>query len=108
MADITIQDLLAWEPRLQLVRRPIPGMTAASNPEEREISWAVTIRASTPMLQPLRGGELVLLPERALAGLEEALSQRSHWLTLLELDPRFDALRDDPRLKAISDRVIPQ
>jgi hypothetical protein len=67
MADITIQDLLVWEPRLQLVRRPLPGMSANNDLEEREISWAVTIRASAPMLQPLRGGELVLLPERIVS-----------------------------------------
>jgi len=67
MADITIQDLLVWEPRLQLARRPLPGMSANNDLEEREISWAVTIRASAPMLQPLRGGELVLLPERIVS-----------------------------------------
>src|SRR6476659_726788 len=67
MADITILDLLVWEPRLQLARRPLPGMPATNDLEEREISWAVTIRASAPMLQPLRGGELVLLPERIVS-----------------------------------------
>src|SRR6478609_8905712 len=67
MADITIQDLLVWEPRLQLARRPLLGMPATNDLEEREISWAVTIRASAPMLQPLRGGELVLLPERIVS-----------------------------------------
>jgi purine catabolism regulator len=66
MADITIQDVLTWEPRLQLVRRPLPGM-ATADIDEREASWAVTIRAAVPMLQPLRGGELVLLPDRILA-----------------------------------------
>jgi hypothetical protein len=66
MADITIQDVLTWEPRLQLVRRPLPGM-ATADIDEREASWAVTIRAALPMAQPLRGGELVLLPDRILA-----------------------------------------
>ena len=46
--------------------------------------------------------------DRALAGLEDALRQRSHWMTLLHLDPRFDELRNDPRLKAIIDRITPQ
>jgi purine catabolism regulator len=66
MPDITIQDVLTWEPRLQLVRRPLPGM-ATADIDEREVSWAVTIRAALPMAQPLRGGELVLLPDRILA-----------------------------------------
>jgi hypothetical protein len=77
MPEITLADLVAWEPRL----RPLspPGLNgrahtngrddeALSEPwAERELSWAVTIRASTPMLPSLRGGELVLLPARVLA-----------------------------------------
>ncbi len=43
--------------------------------------------------------------ERALSLLEEALRQRSHWLTLLDLDADFDALRDEPRFIAVSRRV---
>ncbi|CAA9545841.1 MAG: hypothetical protein AVDCRST_MAG73-2402, partial [uncultured Thermomicrobiales bacterium] len=75
MAEITLSDLLAWEPRL----RPSPGVdglaagggrsgpAAAVGPDaEREVTWAVTARATTPMLPPLRGGELVLLPRRML------------------------------------------
>jgi PucR family transcriptional regulator, purine catabolism regulatory protein len=67
MADITIHDVLAWEPRLHLVRRPLPGMAASDDIGDREVSWAVTVRAAAPMLNPLRGGELVLLPNRVLA-----------------------------------------
>ena len=67
MPDITIHDLLAWEPRLQLMRRPLPGAPTSEDVGEREVSWAVTIRAAAPMLSPLRGGELVMLPDRVLA-----------------------------------------
>ena len=67
MADITIHDVLAWEPRLQLMRRPLPGGALSIDLAEREVTWAVTIRAAAPMLHPLRGGELVLLPDRILA-----------------------------------------
>jgi purine catabolism regulator len=67
MADITIHDVLAWEPRLQLMRRPLPGVTPAEDVGEREVSWVVTVRAAQPMLSPLRGGELVMLPDRVLA-----------------------------------------
>ncbi len=49
------------------MRRPLPGSTAADDISERDVSWAVTVRSSAPMLGPLRGGELVLLPDRVLA-----------------------------------------
>jgi hypothetical protein len=98
MAEITLSDLLAWEPRLSLTGvggpgQPNPGLeriesgmpvsggsggtgTAKASglggakrwaaELEREITWAVTARASSPMLPPLRGGELVILPRRVL------------------------------------------
>jgi tetratricopeptide (TPR) repeat protein len=88
------------------------GLAGAGRPEEaRRLLQDLESASDRRYVGPygLAAAHLALGdPERALAGLEEALSQRSHWLTLLELDPRFDALRDDPRLKAISDRVIPQ
>jgi hypothetical protein len=61
MAEITLADLVAWEPRL----RPLDP---AGPPEwgERDISWIVTARTSAPMLPSIRGGELVLLPGRAI------------------------------------------
>ena len=74
MADITIHDVLAWEPRLQLMRRPLPGATSSEDVNQRDVSWAVTVRSSAPMLGPLRGGELVLLPDRVLAESGLALS----------------------------------
>lgn len=74
MPEITLADLIAWEPRL---RQHAPNGHVYSNGRhdesltepwaERELSWVVTIRASTPMLPSLRGGELVLLPSRVLA-----------------------------------------
>ena len=72
MADVTLADLIAWEPRLRPVASD--GRVAESGSAEtlldlwsvREVSWAVTARASTPMLPLLRGGELVIIPARAL------------------------------------------
>lgn len=72
MADVTLSDLIAWEPRLSIA--PAHGREAGSlNPDaqierwsEREVSWAVTARATVPMLPLLRGGELVILPSRVL------------------------------------------
>jgi purine catabolism regulator len=42
-------------------------MPTSEDVGEREVSWAVTARAAAPMLNPLRGGELVLLPDRVLS-----------------------------------------
>lgn len=73
MAEITLGDLLAWEPRF----RPASGFGGSEEGgrlsedggagANRELTWAVAARASAPMLPPLRGGELVLLPHRILA-----------------------------------------
>jgi serine/threonine protein kinase/tetratricopeptide (TPR) repeat protein len=46
--------------------------------------------------------------ERALSGLEDALRQRAHWLTLLDVDPGFDSLRGDPRFEAVSRGIGPR
>lgn len=62
MADITLADILLWEPRL----RPVGGI-APPEWDEREITWSVTARTSSPMLPSIRGGELVLLPGRVIA-----------------------------------------
>ena len=35
--------------------------------------------------------------ERAWQWLDRALAERSHWLVLLDLEPRFDPFRSDPR-----------
>ena len=72
MAEITLADLLAWEPRLRAVSRVATGgstidRTTAGAMLDRELTWAVAARATAPMLPPLRGGELVLLPHRILA-----------------------------------------
>lgn len=65
MAEITVGDVLAWEPRLRL-----PPATTAGDVDkdlEREVSWAVSARATAPMLPVLHGGELIVLPRRIIA-----------------------------------------
>ena len=36
--------------------------------------------------------------EQALAWLERAYQERSAWMVMAKVEPRFDALRDEPRL----------
>lgn len=119
MAEITLADLLAWEPRLSLTggegqERPggtalaagiagIPGGKRWANELEREITWAVTARASSPMLPPLRGGELIILPRRVLidSGVSLSLLLRelaSHSVVAIVLD---QPLNDTPPLPAL-------
>lgn len=147
MAEITLSDLLAWEPRLSLTGvggagspgggpgrigigggAIVPGLASGpsglsgtagpSGPSgltgptgakrwatelEREITWAVTARASSPMLPPLRGGELVVLPRRVLidSGVSLSLLLRelaSHSVVAIVLE---QPLADPPPLPAL-------
>ena len=67
MAEITIGDLLTWEPRLSLYHDAFfDGSELAAADEDREVTWVVTVRASLPVLPPLRGGELVIVPQRTV------------------------------------------
>ena len=67
MAEITIGDLLTWEPRLSLYHDDfIDHADQRAADEDREVTWVVTVRASQPVLPPLRGGELVIVPGRTV------------------------------------------
>ncbi len=81
LAEITLGDLLVWEPRLRLAAPAVPGRDSAAAADvdlsaalatsvtaaaARDVSWAVALRATPPLLPPLRGSELVLLPHRLL------------------------------------------
>ncbi len=65
--EITLRDLLAWEPRL----RTAPGQVMAAL--DRDVDWVITARASDPPLPTLRGGELILLPRRVFAAMGSPL-----------------------------------
>jgi serine/threonine protein kinase/tetratricopeptide (TPR) repeat protein len=43
--------------------------------------------------------------DRAVSELQEALRQRTHWLTFLGADPAFEALHGDPRFEALVAQV---
>lgn len=64
MADITLRDLCRWDRRLSLL---MPGDLETSTVLDHGVSWAVSIRAASPHLPPVRGDELIVMPPRVLA-----------------------------------------
>ena len=42
---------------------------------------------------------------QAFSWLNKAIADRSHWLVWLKIDPRWDAIRSDPRLDELVSRV---
>ena len=69
MAEITIADLLTWDHRFSLEDPSAYYLTrgSLSRDLEREVTWGVTLRASMPILPPIRGGEVVIMPDRILS-----------------------------------------
>ena len=43
--------------------------------------------------------------DQAFESLNRAFEERSHWLTLLAVDPKYDTLRDDPRYRDLLRRL---
>lgn len=61
--EITLFDLIAWEPRLH----PIAPHTNSAHWRSLasiDVDWILTARSTQPMLPTIRGGELVVLPDR--------------------------------------------
>jgi hypothetical protein len=44
----------------------------------------------------------------ALLWLRKAVEERSHWMVWIRLDPRFNAMRDDPRFQELVAKVFSQ
>src|SRR6185437_7608569 len=67
MPEIMLRDLCRWDRRMSVI--PPVGMTLDAA-LDRGVSWAVSVRAAPPLLPPLRGDELVVLPLRVLEQIE--------------------------------------
>jgi PucR family transcriptional regulator, purine catabolism regulatory protein len=61
--EITLYDLIAWEPRLRPIA-PLPGTPNWRSLTGIEVDWILTARSSQPILPTLRGGELIVLSDR--------------------------------------------
>ena len=61
--EVTLYDLIAWEPRIHAIapRTDSPHWRSLAT---IDVDWVITARSTQPMLPTLRGGELIVLPER--------------------------------------------
>ena len=76
--------------------------------EARQVLADLESKSPTRFVEPL---EVALayeaLGERdtAFAWLDRAFEARSHWLVALDVEPRFESLRDDPRYAVLRKRT---
>jgi hypothetical protein len=65
-SEITLRDLIAWTDHLLIDADGMTPHADNSDPLDRDVDWVISARATAPMLPTVRGGELVLLPERVM------------------------------------------
>lgn len=99
--EITLHDLLAWEPRLEVVS-PRPAPADAPDPLGREVDWVLTARSSPPMLPFLRGGELIILPHRIV---QETGIPFARLVSEITMQPIAGILTEEP-VEAIPDSPL--
>src|SRR5690606_3586054 len=61
--EVTLYDLIAWEPRIHAIA-PRTDSSHWRSLATIDVDWVITARSTQPMLPTLRGGELIVLPER--------------------------------------------
>src|SRR5690606_40974902 len=66
LGEVTLFDLLAWDSRMQVVSTRAEPL-GDRDLLDRVVDWVVTARSTPPMLPHLRGGELIILPQRIAA-----------------------------------------
>ena len=69
MAELLLRDLCRWDRRFTVLYPPGANEEAVL---DRPVSWAVSVRAASPFLPPLRGDELVILSGRILREIQSA------------------------------------
>lgn len=104
--EITLRDLVAWTEMIAADGAPSSDSTSVSDTSlDRDVEWVVTARSTSPMLPNLRGGELVLLPERVVAETPIGLNMLIQELTNqpvagVVLDSREEIVSTLPVLRA--------
>lgn len=89
--ELTVFDMLQWEPSISLVSPVDPTSSAAL---WRDLDWVLTARSSAPMLPHLRGGELVILPAPVV---RETGVPFSRLISEITMQPIAGVLTDVPR-----------
>ncbi len=104
MPEIMLRDLCRWDRRLSVI--PPVGVSIESA-LDRGVSWAVSVRAAPPLLPPLRGEELVVLPRRVLEQIElgETLTRDSLLSTLAR--EQIAAILTEPGFTEVSIEQLP-
>lgn len=93
MPEITLRDLCRWDRRLQLI--PPTGIRR-EEALDRGVSWVVSVRTSPPLLPPLRGEELVVIPRRVLDQIEAAQKISMDQLLSTLADQNVSAILTEP------------
>lgn len=93
MPEITLRDLCRWERRLSPL---VPSGMPLDAMMERALSWAVSVRASPPLLPPLRGDELVVLPPRVIEQIESTETLDRNALVVMLAQQNIAALLTEP------------
>lgn len=63
--EITLYDLIAWEPRIHSIA-PKPDSPQFRRLTEIDVDWILSARGTQPMLPTIRGGELIVLTDRMI------------------------------------------
>ena len=93
MPEITLRDLLRWDRRLELLE---PADSPPGVALDRGVSWVVSVRTTPPLLPPLRGEELVVIPRRAAAEIEDTQMINRQQLLDMLADQRISAILTEP------------
>lgn len=98
--ELTLRDLVGWVPAFSVVNAgAVSGGGAAI---DNDVEWVVSARAGAPMLPALRGGELVIMPQRVIADSTVPLNML---LAELSTQPVAGIVVDDPDARLDSSRL---
>ncbi len=104
MPEITLRDLCRWDRRLSVIPPTGVSLDVAL---DRGVSWAVSVRAAPPLLPPLRGEELVVLPTRVLEQIELGDTLTRQNLLSKLADAKIAAILTEPSFSEESIEQLP-
>ena len=92
---------------MQLTRAHVQALAGQSGQARQALDHSLSQRGVRHLPAELVAMTFMALGEHESAWewLERAGNERAHWLVFLEVEPRFDAFRADPRFSALKRRV---